>query len=224
MPWTPTPAASTLTTLQQVVAKYVLSPDDTEAQSLATEGLNEGVRRLNSRTWNWMLASEDVTLSASTADYVLSSNAAKKIRSVELLDSAGKVRSMIPYMDGKTFQTRYPDRSADGEPQFYTAFNLIANGTVTLSSPASAGFIGTYPHMRVWSFRRVSAYSATSDTLTTLGHAPSEVERFVVWTACAYVSARYLQGGDPKLALAIRMADDAWTQLLADDKVDADWD
>lgn len=227
MAWSATPAPRALSVLQDVVQKYVGNPSDAEAATLATEALNDGIRKLDARDWFWSLGSEDVTLAADAADRVLATNTARKVRHVDVLNTSDKPVSFLRFKDAKSFEIEHPDRSASGTPRIYTAFNLINDGTITLDVPPSSGYIAVNPTLRVRMFRRLLYYATSTDTLTTLlggtGFAPVEVESFLQWHASAYLGLRYLEASNPKVVRALQLADEIWNRLIADDLEPQDW-
>jgi len=222
MVWTPTPAPRALSVLQTEVGNYILAPVDTTLASVITDALNDGVRKLNSRSrWPWTMVSENISLVASTVAYELATGSASKIRSVHLLNASDLEVSTLGWLDPKTFSDTYPDRSSAGSPDTYTAFNLIADGKIDFNVPPSAAFIVTYPKVKVRMFRRLILYSAAGDTLTTLGGATSDVENFIVWHAKAYMASISDQS---KAAFALARAEETWRQLINESNREVDWE
>lgn len=224
MVWAPTPAVRALSALQAEIGNYILAPDDTTLKATFVDYLNDGLDRLSTRErWPWLLTSENITLVADTASYELVTPTAKKIRHVHLLITGDKERGLLPFRDPKTFMLDFPDRSVSGDPECYTVFNMIADGKIDLSVPPSAGFIGIYPKLKVRMLKRMLRFSSgsTSDTLTTLGGGPKELEAFIVWHAKAQAASVH----DPaKAQYALGRAEIMWKALVADSNTEADWD
>lgn len=190
MVWTPTPAARALSVLQTEIGNFIGAPTDTTLAGVITNGLNDGIRKLSLRTrWPWLRTSENVTLVAGTADYELATTTAKAIYAVQLLDTADKEKARVWYEHPATFVEKFPDRSTNGSPVYYTVFNMVADGKISLSSPPSADFILTHPKIKVRLYKRLIYYSGASDTMTTLGGFVPEAENFLVAHAAAYIAA-----------------------------------
>lgn len=212
MVWIPTPAARALSVLQTEIGNYVMAPSDTTLAATFTDGLNDGIRKINAHTrWPWLLAVEAVTLVADTADYELATTTVKAIRHIHLLNTSGKERSRLFYRDPKTFEAQFPDRSISGSPAFYTTHNLVADGKVSLDKPVATAFLQTYPTMRLRLYKRLIYYSAAGDTLTTLGGFVPEAEDFLLWHARGYAAALH---SPDKAPFAEAKAAECWAQLL----------
>jgi len=214
----PTPGTRSLAALSLDVMRYVLSPDDPEAKTIAKDGINDAIREMNMRTWNWALTTQDITLVASDDTYSLA-NAFKTPRTANLLDSSGNRLAMLEYLDTQTFQKYLTTKSTStGNPYAYTVRNAHEDGILTLSIKPDSGFVTTYPTLRLHYFKRIGTLTNDSDELD----APSEVENFVLWHAKSYIASVF----DPKkVGYAERKAAVAWQMLVSDDNETqfADW-
>lgn len=224
MVWNPTPAVRALSALQTEIGNYILAPSDTTLAATFVDYLNDGLNRLSTRErWPWLLTSENVTLVAGTASYELATASAKKVRHVHLLNVSDKEVGCLAFKDPKTFLLDYPDRSQNGSPECYTIFNLVADGKLDLSVPPSDGFVATYPKLKVRILKRMLhfASASTSDTLTTLGGGPPELESYLVWHAKALAAMTHAPDKEP---VARARAFEFWNALVGDSNRDADYD
>ena len=224
MVWTPLPAMRALSSLQTEIGNYVLAPVDATLSGTFVDYINDGIDKLTTRErWPWLLTSENITLVTGTAAYELATGTAKKVRHVHLLDSADKEKDYLLYKDPKTFLLDHPDRATNGSPSFYTCFNLTADGKIDLNVPPDAGFVALYPKLKVRLLKRMLHFFSTSltDTITTLGGGPTELESFLVWHAKGMAALTHYP---EKADMAFRRSQDMWTQHVADSNREADFD
>ena len=206
----PTPATMTRSAMVSEVTNYVLLPEDGEAQARAVEGLNDAIRYLNMRNWNWSLTRHDITLVADTAEYGLAASF-KGPRAAELLDSSSNAKDRLGWFLPRTFIDAYHDRSTSGTPDGYTVFDEQARGKVTLSCPCSSGFVSSYPTLRLWYFARLAYLTTDGDQAI---EAPSEVCGFILWHAKMLIASIY---DKTSLGMAKQMRDEVWRMLVRDD-------
>jgi hypothetical protein len=214
----PTPAVRAFSDLKNEVARYVKAPNDTDALAAAGSCINNAIRRLNTRAWQWSLTYQDITLAASDASYSLAA-AFKAPRHAELLDSSGNAKMRLDWALPKNFLEQFEDRSTNGDPHAYTVLNFQDAGELLLSAPPSSSFVSAYPTLRLWYFPRLQVLAGDSDVMD---ECPSEVELFVTWYAKAEMAATY----DPGLAsYAAGEWRSAWQALVRDDVVfgTTDW-
>ena len=208
--FTQSPAALAFSTLYARAQNYVLGPSDTEVTTIAKEGINDAIKRLNTRDWNWARTAASITFTAGEGgrEYQLATNF-KSPRSFELLDSSSRIVGRLGYLDPKSFDLETISR-ASGDPAYYTVFNPFDNGYLTLSGPPSAGWIAAYPTGRLRYNRRTALLSADADLFA----GPSECEPFLVWHARSVLAAHW----DPsKFSVAERMAERQWEYLVISD-------
>src|SRR5437667_2630935 len=93
--WSPSPGTSPLNTLLLGIERYVMAPDDPEAADLALEGINDGIKRVNTKRWCWSRTSDDITLTSAT-EYDLQSNF-KSERSASVLDASDNVICVLRF-------------------------------------------------------------------------------------------------------------------------------
>lgn len=203
--FTQSPASTAFSTLYTRALNYVLGTSDTNQVTVAKEGINEGILRLNTVDWWWSRIALDVTLVAGTQEYALGTTF-RKPRACETLNTAGEVNGQLGWVDPKEFEAVYYDRSTTGSPSAYTIFNEFVNGMVTLSCPPSSGFIAVYPKLRLRYYRRTAVLSGDSDLLA----APTEVEPFLTWLARATLAAHW---APEKVAFAETRAEKLWSLL-----------
>lgn len=205
-----TPQARTFTELKRDVASYVLMPDQGEALDAAGVGINNAIRRLNSRAWKWSITYTDLTLATDTFDYTLP-NDFKDVFAMELLDASGNPQDHVGYMQAKEFMQTFQSSTATaGEPQFATVINAKNSLVLTLNYSPTTAFVAAYPTLRVRYFKRLPLLSTGSDRPDIY----SEVENYVTWKAKEYIASVY----DPaKVRYARAEADDVWRDLVADD-------
>jgi hypothetical protein len=202
-----TPSPRSAAKLQKEVAFYVGAPDDPESLELALLGINDAIRgHLNTRNWSWALDYDDLSLTAGTADYQLSS-AFRAPRAMELLDSDSTPNGRLDWYDPKTFWTVFPDAGSNGTPSAYTVVNASDLGTFSMNYLPDAAFVALHPTARIRFFRRMEALVLPTDALA----APSDVESFVVWHAKMAVAASM---SPDRVSLARSERDKAWKLLL----------
>lgn len=207
--YTQSPAGTAFSTLYARAQNYIQGPQDANVAAIAKEGINEGIYRLNTRKWNWARISADIALVTGTQEYALGATF-KAPRACQLLNPAGEVAGLLPWIDPKELDAFFPDRSASGSPEAYTIFNIFDNGKFTLARPPAAGFIASYAKVRLRYWRRTAVLSADADLFS----GPSEFEPFLVWTARAVVAAHW---NIAKYALASTRAEEFWLMLKRDD-------
>ena len=217
--FTQSPAVTQFSVLYGQVQSYVMSPSDTSAATLAKRWINDAIRKLNQRNWSWSLAAATITFTAGEGgrEYALQTNY-KAPRSFELLDSSSRIVGNLAYRPPRTFDEEFPDR-ASTDPSAYTVFNVLDNGYLTLSGPPSSGWVTAYPTGRLRYYKRIALLSGDTDLIV----APTEVEPFVLWRACADAAAFFVPS---KVAYADQRANEEWRALVkADVKNElTDWD
>ncbi len=205
----------TCASLYNEVLSFIGAPDDADATAIAILGLNDAIRRLDSRDWWWTLMVTDVTLTADLVTYALSSDF-KAPRHMELLDGNNLINGQIPYMDPKSFDRELSGwgtyGAAAGDPCLYTVFNSHESDQddIRFDVAPSAGFVSNHPKARLRYFRRTARLSTGGDVLD----CPSEVESFVAWHAKMFVASNYQPD---KVRLAIEQADRVWRMMLQDE-------
>lgn len=191
------------------VARYVLRPNNPEALSVAADGLNDAIRRLNTTMWEWSWTTQDITstspATANTGDYTISGTFLAP-RFLELRDGNSVPNGKLDYFAPKTFYEMFAYRTTVGSPDAYTVRNADEDSLLTLNATASSVWTAAYPTMRLYYYQRVGYLTQDSSTLT----GPSEVESFLVNHAKGYIAAIY----DPsKVAYAEGKAEKFWKDL-----------
>lgn len=206
--WAPTPITDTLTTLQKLVAGYVLMPTDDEVLECALAGIRRAVDRINTRTWNWALNYSTITFVAGTQEYALD-QAFKQPRNLALRNASAVDTSRLSFLPWGTF-LKECQWGATGTPTFYSGSNVNAFGVIRLDLAPDAAFVALYPTGRLWFYRRVQYPTAASPVIDV----PSEVIGFVQASAEGFTADRYAV---TKAAPAYVRAERFFHELVVDD-------
>ena len=212
--WSPSPGVLNLAALRKVVARYVGLPDDDEALEHATDGINDGISKLNSKTWKWTQVFQDITLVLDQYDYNLSSNV-KDPSALLKIDTDSEFAGRLEFKRPKTFNVEH-SVSSSGTPTIYTAYNIHEFGTISLNRSPNQAFIDNYPTLRFFYYRRVPTLSAASEQ----PDIPNEAERFLRWYGRAEVASLH---APQKFDEATAMWRDAWRDLRSQEAEDGDW-
>ena len=180
--FTQSPAATAFSTLYTRALNYVLGTTDTNQITVAKEGCNEGIARLNLRKWHWALIAEETNTVAGTQEYTLGATF-KAPRMLQLLNatSNGEVKGTLEWIEPKEIDVLFPDRSVAGDPTCYTIYNEFYQGQLCFNVRPTSSWVAQYPRIRARYYRRTAFLSGDSDLLA----APTECEPFIVWTARA---------------------------------------
>lgn len=212
-----TPANTLFSALKTEVARFVKAPNSAEVLGVAGDGINDGVRRLNSRIWEWNFTSEEISFVADQKEYDVD-DTVKLPRHVEYLNTSDVAQGRILYMPVKQFLLSFPDRTGSGEPRFYTVLNPRNYGQMTFNQAPSASWLAKYPKARHWFYRYTQTLSTATDTLAV----PNDVERVIVWAAKQYVAELY--GSSDQVAIATRNYKEAWNEMKKQHRRDdTDW-
>ena len=209
--FTQSPAATAFSALYGRALNYVGAPTDTDATTIAKEGIVAGIKRINTRTWSWSLAAATVTFVSgeSGREYLVATNF-KSPRSFELLDASSRIAGRLYWEDPKTFDRDFENRASANDPTHYTVFNPFDNGYLTINAAPTAAWVVSYPTGRLRYYKRVAFLSADAEVLA----APTEVEEFLVWHARMVLAAHF---DFDKLPFAERQAERFWRDLIRDD-------
>lgn len=207
--FTQIPASTAFSALYARVQNYVLSPSDTDAVSLAKEGINEAIDRLNTRNWNWARVASSITLTAGTQEYALN-GAFRAPRMAELLGTSGEVQDRLMYLAPTEFSDLFPFRNITGTPSSYTIFDEFDNGKLTLDVTPSSSYVGIYPTLRFRYYKRVPKLAADADVF----YGPTEAESFLVWYGRATIAAHW---SPERIGFANQRQQEFWNMLLRSD-------
>ena len=214
-----TPAGTTLTNLKIEIARFVKAPTSAEVLGVASDGVNDGIRFMNARPWEFNLTSEEITVVADQKEY--SVDATMKLpRHLEALNSSDVSLRRIPYLPPKTFLSAFPNRtgSISGGSYAYTVLNPYNYGQLTLSFAPTAAFVAAYPKFRHWFYRYIQFPASDADVIDV----PNDVERVIVWKAKQYVGELY--GSDRHVAVARHNFKEAFEELKKQHRRDdTDW-
>jgi hypothetical protein len=212
-----TPAGTILTNLKIEVARFVKAPTSTEVLGVASDGIDDGIRFMNTRPWEFNLTSEEITLVADQKEYDVGATV-KLPRHVEALDSSDVASVRIPYLPVKDFLLGFQDRSQSSQPLAYTILNPYNYGQMTFSGAPNAAFVAKYPKIRHWFYRYIQFPASDADVIDV----PNDAERVIVWKAKLYVAELY--GNEKHIAIARANFKEAWTELKKQHRRDdTDW-
>jgi len=181
------PSNSTFNQLKSRVAASVGMGGQQRALDLAGDGINNGIRRVNSKLWSWLLTTADITTVADQANYNEDDSVPgdfKAPRSMLLLDSSSNESSRLVWLLPKDFDNLWLDRRNSGEPRTYTVHNIHDNRTLSLSAAPTAKWVAAYPTMRLRYYKRLGLYSGNETT-----QIPVEAELMIEYFARAEVAS-----------------------------------
>jgi hypothetical protein len=214
---TQTPPNQTFSTLKTEVARYVKAPSSTEVTGVAGDGINDAIRRLNSRVWEFNLDSVEITWVADQKEYDIEGDL-KLPRHMELLNSSNVAERRLAFIPLKHFISVFRDRTGASDPRAYTIINPRNHGQITLDRAPSASWISIYPKARLWFYRYINVLSADGDVLLV----PNDVERVILWGAKEYIAEMY--GNIQQVEVARRHFHESFEELKKQHRRDdTDW-
>jgi hypothetical protein len=159
------------------IASFTGGQDRPDVLAQARQAIFEAIRSFNAWAWTFNRVTEDITLSSpnsgTDADYSLSENWRSPLRA-QLVDSDGKTREHVEWIQWAIWVTELPDQSTTGStPLYYTARNIHETGVVTVDPPPATADL-TYPTMRLFYHRRILCPSDN-----TAINVPTEVEQAI---------------------------------------------
>ena len=146
---------------------------------MALDALNQAIKELNGRSplWEFLRATDSITLVDGTATYSLSTNFNKPSKA-QLIDSNSKKERPLNYADWETFQDYVHRQDATGAPEVYTFKNVFADGKVEFYPvPDAAAATST---VDVTYYKRLGA---CTDSGSSLISTPAETEPWLVTRA-----------------------------------------
>jgi len=190
------------------VASYVQADTtDTELASVVLSALNSGIGLCNSRLWQKLVKSSDLTMTASDDDIGLPADF-KEPMAVFQLNSSDVRTQRLPFKPMKSLLEEDQNNATSGIPQFY-GINYGTRELILNRQPSSA-WVSSVPQLRVYYFRRLAELTQNSSTID----AEPEWEWFLIWHARREMAAIH----DPaKFGLADRMAQQYWQMLIRND-------
>jgi hypothetical protein len=206
-----TPAARAFSVLYDEALSAVGAPNVAEAKTVAKNGINNGIRRMNQRVWrSFGLKSEDITLVASTQEYALTDTSLKDPLHAELLNSSDAASGRLTYLAPKVFEQSFPYQDTEGWPRHYTIMNFVNDNKVRLSAKPQSSFVTTYPKVKLRFFGRLDVLSNDAD----LHGGNSDIEHFLVLNGELQLVRRY----DPSRAGQVaQLVELEWRNLIKDD-------
>ena len=192
---------------------YIQAPDDPDLKQSALDGLNDGIDRLNMRTWKKIWGEQKLWLLENYDSYALDTTF-KDPYYAEFLNADEDPVAQCQYIEVQQFLRTV--RNPLDTPRFYTV-DYSLNRFILNSKPQLA-FVGDYPYITAFFSRRVQKFVADS---TTTG-IPGEFDSFLVWHARAQTA--YDWGETGKGDRAELRAERAFKELIASDgNVISDW-
>ena len=207
----PAPKNKALGELKEEVLDIFGSPNDGKASKIAGRGINNAIRRLNSRVWYWTLTYHDITTSLDDADYGLP-NDFKATFSMSFLKADLSQNGTADYFDPDTFDNSFPRSQDSGKPVAYTIYNATDTMTLSLNKAPNQSFVTDNAFLRHRYYRKVQEPNDDGDRIIV----PSEVELFIVASAAEEYS-RIFDRKQWKLLRSDRQ--ETWRQLKKDDNL-----
>lgn len=208
-----TPGNLNAATMIRHVLNFVSSVGDSDLNTLAREGLNQGIDRINSVTWNKIYGIQTITLVADDDDYSVSSDHKDPIRLLRM--RSGVRDGRIPYKFHQTFFNEHPNAINSGYPNRYTID--YKQRLLVLSRPPTSSYVTTWATLEYWYHRRLARLTQNSDTIDI----PPEFEWFLIWTARMEVASDLYP---EKSLLAERRVEALWRELRNQDfETETDW-
>jgi hypothetical protein len=191
----------------RAILDYVQAADEAHLRDVALREMNMALDECNSRNWKKLLASQDITLVASTDAYTLEDNFRDPLVAL-LVDSSGR-RARLGYEEWRTFHDLYDDRANYPSPEIYS-IDYGARQLVLQGQP-NATFVTTYPTVTLHYYRRLVYLTCGSST----HGGPPEFNAFLIWQARAGLAAirgeatlaRYAEGKASALYAQLRRSD-----------------
>lgn len=214
---TQTPANQTFVNMKTEVARFVKAPSSTEITTVAGDAINDGIRRMNSRIWEFNLDSAEITWVADQKEYNIDADV-KLPRHMELLNSSDVASRRLPFVPLKHFLSVFKDRTGGAEPRAYTVINPRNHGQITLDRAPSAAWVALYPKARFWFYRYINVLSADADVILV----PNDVERCILWSAKEYIAELY--GNAQQVEMARRHFKESFEEIKKQHRRDdTDW-
>lgn len=208
------PDQNTLTDLIRRVLNYVMAKNDSELDAVATEAINGGINKINSRNWRKLIKQDDETFVQDQRIYDLP-DYFRAPRNVERWNSSSKSDGRISYLPIEIMLKEHPYATGSDTPVLYAID--YDNWKIMFDVAPDASFVANYPKYNLWFHGRQPHLSG----VVTIS-LPAEFEEFLVW----YARAEVASFRRPELAKHASMqAQIIWTDLVADDNdTMTDWE
>lgn len=176
------------------------------ALSVARDGLDDAVRKLNQFNWKWSRPLQDIPLAEDVSEYALAAALKAPWRS-ELLDADGKAWRGFQWIAPDAFEDIYDDRRLSGNPCHFTILQRGEDGMATLNRAPTSSFVSSYPTWRLRYYARIPLLTEPGSRL------PSpDCELYAIAWAQKYVADIF----DPFRAKGAKdRADEALREMLA---------
>lgn len=206
-----TPAVRAFSVLYDEALSAVGAPNVVEAKTVAKNGINNGIRRMNQRIWRaYSLKSEDVTLAANTQEYALTDTSLKDPMHALLLNSSDSPNGRLTYLAPKIFEQSFPYQETASWPRHYTIMNFVTDNKIRLSRKPDSSFVATHPKVKIRFYGRLDVLSGDTD----LHGGPSDIEHFLVLNGELQLVRRFDPQRAPQVAQLIELE---WRNLIKDD-------
>ncbi len=219
-PISPSPAGPSVGEMARQAATLVGLPDHPEALEEAKQGINRGIRELNTRVWSFTRKTNKFTLFANIKTYPLPQDWKRSYGGM-YLDEFEKDVSRCKYIAPDELRYFTIDRTtAVGTklPRVFTVMNPLAKLELEFSVPIPQGDIARTPFFKHYYFSNIPL--AVNDTQ--LMFLPSAAENYLI-AASEYFLARKHQPAKAELARSEQ--DRSFRNLLRDDEAthNEDW-
>ena len=173
----------------------------------------DAIRRINTRPFNWRIATHNTTLAADTREYVGPADFGKPYVAI-FLDSDDRQQETLTWVPPKSFDE---ERAYGGGISlghwFYTIFNYRTDAKLTIGSDISSSKAATTPTLRLRYYKNIPYPTKDSEVL----QIPAEAESFVIWHAKGYAAGILAPSREGS---AVARAEDAWKRIgQADDDI-----
>lgn len=209
----PLPSSQAYSDLQRRACETVLLPRDPNSLRIAGEAINDGLRRMNTRRWNWSIRQRIITVVADKRDYPVPTDFASVSDGTWLDINQESSYPVIEYLDpinfGRLFIMLNPRPK---ESYHFTVRNEYEfTDPLRLAYPLDASLVQKHPFLRLMYYSNLPRLEAPGDTF----QAPSEIELWVL----AYAEAKMARVYAPsRYSSSRREAEILWTEILKSDR------
>jgi hypothetical protein len=188
------------------------SQENADIHSFCARSVNDAVRELNLRHWDWALTKATTTIVVGTGAYAVATDfyAPRHIT----LDATYSNR--VPFMPIKEFLDTFTNLAGSGVPTAYTVQPTSTGLNYLFDQVFQSG--SGYTTFTAYYYMRIQLYANPTDTID--AHVPSEVEEWILWRAREIAAATYA----PTDAVVARANQkDIWKALVARENFNTDW-
>jgi len=187
-----TPATKNYGALKRYVASWVHGANLPRVLTDAGIAINATIDMLNMETWMFLRKTHSITPTADDDTFDIPQDFDKP-NALILLDSNGRPRRRIGYLDPKNFEDEFTYSPSSTHPTAYTVHNPSDELVLTMNHKVSQGFIDQYPTWRLRYFARLLHLAGNSETMADIG-ATAEVWTILGWGGRMELAG--IRGGD----------------------------